>query len=110
MGDESVSTLAEVELGSRGPKDDEWGSWLSPGSGTWISVDYDEAKFKRTLLQDGFVPQPLPKKTETYEKNDSAVSAPVSALTSTEKEVCKLAKKLREITKLEECKAAGAGS
>jgi len=104
--DESVCTLAEVELGSRGPKDDEWGSWLSQGSGTWISVDYDEAKFRQTLLQDGFVPQPLQKKANADEKENYDVSAPVSALSSSEKEVLKLAKRLREIMKLEERKAS----
>merc|ERR1711933_1962 len=73
--DESVCTLAEVELDSRGPKDDEWGCWLSQGSGTWISVDYDEAKFRRTLLHDGFVPRPLPKRASADEKEDPVVSA-----------------------------------
>jgi hypothetical protein len=104
--DESVCTLAEVELGSRGPKSDEWGCWLSQGSGTWISVDYDEAKFRRTLLQDGFVPRPFPKRASADETKYPVVSASVSMLSNTEKEVLKLAKKLREIMKLEKRKAA----
>lgn len=52
--DESVCTLVEVQLDSRGPDAEQWGSWQCAGSNTWISVDYDEAKFKATLLRDGF--------------------------------------------------------
>jgi len=44
--DESIGTWAEVELyRERG----EWGARLSPGSGTWIIVDYDREKFVATL-------------------------------------------------------------
>merc|ERR1719313_2668877 len=55
--DESVCALAEVELGTQG---DLWGCWPSPGSGTWISVDYDEAKFRATLLAGGTGSPPSP--------------------------------------------------
>jgi len=48
--DHSVCTLAEVTLDSR-EKGKAWGSSLSPESGTWISIDYDEGKFRKTLLQ-----------------------------------------------------------
>ena len=45
--DESIGTWAEVELyRSKG----EWGSRLSPGSGTFIIVDYDHERFVTTLL------------------------------------------------------------
>jgi len=47
--DESVCTLAEVKLS---PEGDNWGCKPSHGSGIWISIDYDEDKFKSTLLQD----------------------------------------------------------
>eukprot|EP00414_Alexandrium_minutum_P001939 CAMPEP_0113824216 /NCGR_PEP_ID=MMETSP0328-20130328/3132_1 /TAXON_ID=39455 /ORGANISM="Alexandrium minutum" /LENGTH=283 /DNA_ID=CAMNT_0000792157 /DNA_START=24 /DNA_END=874 /DNA_ORIENTATION=+ /assembly_acc=CAM_ASM_000350 len=45
--DESVCELAEVELFCQ---KGQWGSRLCPGSNTWISVDYDAAKFQSTLL------------------------------------------------------------
>merc|ERR1712039_442169 len=48
--DQSVCALVEVTLDSR-EKGKAWGSTLYPGSGTWISIDYDESKFRRTLLQ-----------------------------------------------------------
>lgn len=49
--DESVCTLSEVRLHT---EHDAWGAKPCKGSGTWISIDYDEAKFKATLLNDGF--------------------------------------------------------
>lgn len=105
--DESVCNLAEVELGSQGPKNDQWGCWLCEGSRTWISVDYDETKFRRTLLQDGFVPQAVNEKAKKANRDEKA--APVdSGFSNNEKLVLKLAKKLREIIKLEESMASGA--
>mmetsp|Transcript_10428 Transcript_10428/g.23593 ORF Transcript_10428/g.23593 Transcript_10428/m.23593 type:complete len:346 (-) Transcript_10428:111-1148(-) len=45
--DESVCTLAEVTMyRERGG----WGAQLSPGSGIWISVDYDDTAFRSALL------------------------------------------------------------
>jgi len=47
--DESVCVLAEVSVfRDRGG----WGSRLTPGSGTWISIDYDHGKFQSVLLRD----------------------------------------------------------
>jgi pyrimidine-specific ribonucleoside hydrolase len=44
--DEAVGVWAEVEVyRAKG----EWGSHLSPGSGTWITIDYDHARFVETL-------------------------------------------------------------
>lgn len=106
--DESVCSLAEVELYSHGPKDEQWGCWLCPGSGTWISVDYDEARFRTTLLHDGFVKnEVLPKVENELAKKDETVDVTVVRLSCIEKEVLKLAKKIREITKLEEQIVAG---
>jgi len=45
--EESVCELAEVELFCQKGK---WGSRLSPGSNTWISLTYDAVKFQATLL------------------------------------------------------------
>jgi len=50
--DETVCELAEVRLFRHGR---EWGSRLSPGSNTWISVAYDAAKFRATLLEESEV-------------------------------------------------------
>jgi len=62
--DEGVCTLVEVELGT---EENRWGSWLCQGSGTWISVDYDETKFRETLLDDGnqqnLLQRPAPRET-----------------------------------------------
>jgi pyrimidine-specific ribonucleoside hydrolase len=44
--DESIATWAEVELYR---EKGQWGSRLSPGSGTWIIIDYDSEKFISTL-------------------------------------------------------------
>jgi pyrimidine-specific ribonucleoside hydrolase len=44
--DESIGEWAEVELYREG---NEWGSRLSPGSKTWIIVDYDREKFLKTF-------------------------------------------------------------
>mmetsp|Transcript_63817 Transcript_63817/g.118602 ORF Transcript_63817/g.118602 Transcript_63817/m.118602 type:complete len:352 (-) Transcript_63817:108-1163(-) len=45
--DESVCTLAEVQMyRDRGG----WGARLCPGSGIWISVDYDDNAFRFALL------------------------------------------------------------
>jgi len=56
--DESVATLAEVELEEKPPGDGDpytrWGCWLCPGSGKWIAIDYDETKFRRALLGRSF--------------------------------------------------------
>jgi len=52
--DRSVCSLKEVEFGSHG---DTWGCWLQPGSGTWVSIDYDESKFRTALLGNSFAPQ-----------------------------------------------------
>jgi pyrimidine-specific ribonucleoside hydrolase len=108
--DESVCTLAEVELYSHGFKDDQWGCCLCPGSGTWISVDYDEAKFRATLLHDGFVKKEvLPKMEDQHvQKYKEEVEYAADTLSCTEKELLKLAKKLREILKLENHQVAGA--
>jgi len=108
--DESVCTLTEVELYSHGFKDDQWGCCLCPGSGTWISVDYDEAKFRATLLHDGFVkkevlPEVGDQQVQKYNEEEENV---VGKLSCTEKDVLKQAKKLREILKLEDRKVAGA--
>jgi inosine-uridine nucleoside N-ribohydrolase len=47
--DSDIATWAEVELyRERG----EWGARLAPGSGTWIIVDYDHARFLAILLQE----------------------------------------------------------
>ena len=47
--DPAIATWAEVELyRERG----EWGARLAPGSGTWIIVDYDHARFLATFLQE----------------------------------------------------------
>lgn len=48
--DESVCQLAEVRLFRDRAG---WGSLLEPGTGTWISVDYDDAAFRSTLLGHG---------------------------------------------------------
>jgi len=108
--DESVCTLCEVELGSCGPKDEQWGCWPRQGSGTWISVDYSEAKFRTTLLQDGSVPWSSIQASapEVERQPDAQDEAVAGGLGSDEKEVLKLAKKLRGIMKLEERKAGGA--
>lgn len=45
--DESVCKLAEVELFRA---NGGWGSRLVPGSGKWISIDYDPIKFRAALL------------------------------------------------------------
>merc|ERR1712117_849010 len=45
--DESVCTLAEVSVFRHKTG---WGSRLEEGSGTWISVDYDDAAFRAALL------------------------------------------------------------
>mmetsp|Transcript_10290 Transcript_10290/g.18961 ORF Transcript_10290/g.18961 Transcript_10290/m.18961 type:complete len:758 (-) Transcript_10290:152-2425(-) len=120
--DESVCTLAEVELNSYGPKDEQWGCWPCSGSGTWISVDYDEAKFRTTLLHDGFAPQPnsltsgslsgsLAKKDEKEEgslaKKYKKEEANVEGLSSIERNILRLAKKIRAITELEQRRAGG---
>lgn len=47
--DESVCELAEVHVFCQ---KGQWGSRRSPGSGVWISVDYDATKFQETLLCD----------------------------------------------------------
>jgi pyrimidine-specific ribonucleoside hydrolase len=98
--DESVCTLVEVEMDSKGQ---EWCSWLCVGSNTWISVDYDESKFRTTLLRDGFVPRPATLPT----KEQEPPKGPVGGLTCEEKNVMKLAKKVREINRLEERREAG---
>ena len=46
--DEQVVTLVEVKMLH---KKDEWGAVLCPGSGVWISVDYNEARFQQVLLR-----------------------------------------------------------
>jgi inosine-uridine nucleoside N-ribohydrolase len=47
--DPDIATWAEVELyRERG----EWGARHAPGSGTWIIVDYDHARFLATFLQE----------------------------------------------------------
>eukprot|EP00927_Polykrikos_kofoidii_P045022 TRINITY_DN3888_c0_g1_i2.p1 TRINITY_DN3888_c0_g1~~TRINITY_DN3888_c0_g1_i2.p1 ORF type:complete len:877 (+),score=124.42 TRINITY_DN3888_c0_g1_i2:213-2633(+) len=99
--DESVCTLVEVELGSFGPRRDCWGCWPCKGSRTWISVDYDEAKFRTTLLNDGFVPRPstLGMENQTMAEKEETV---VGRMSNREREVLKVAKKLREIRELEE--------
>lgn len=43
---ENIATWAEVELYREGSN---WGAKLSPGSGTWIIIDYDHEKFLQTL-------------------------------------------------------------
>lgn len=48
--DESVCELAEVRLFC---EKGQWGSYLSSGSNTWISVAYDEETFRQTLLWGG---------------------------------------------------------
>jgi len=49
--DESVCELAEVAVfHSTNPIG--WGSRLAPGSGTWISIDFDLEKFQSVLLTD----------------------------------------------------------
>lgn len=52
--DETVCTLAEVELEERPPGDGDpytrWGCWLCDHSGKWIAIDYDETEFRRALL------------------------------------------------------------
>lgn len=53
--DESVCELAEVEVFKSPPG--SWGSRLAPGSGTWISIDYDDEKFRAVLLSDSLGPQ-----------------------------------------------------
>eukprot|EP00406_Dinophysis_acuminata_P005091 CAMPEP_0179216354 /NCGR_PEP_ID=MMETSP0797-20121207/3334_1 /TAXON_ID=47934 /ORGANISM="Dinophysis acuminata, Strain DAEP01" /LENGTH=707 /DNA_ID=CAMNT_0020922507 /DNA_START=83 /DNA_END=2202 /DNA_ORIENTATION=+ len=108
--DESVCTLAEVELSSRGTKDDEWGSWPSQGSGTWISVDHDEAKFRAVLLRDGFVPQLSTPAAGggSEEGGDEGGEEVAAGLSSTERECLKLARKLRDIRKLEDRGVRGA--
>ena len=45
--DESVCSLAEVVLDC---EKGQWGARPAAGSGTWISIDYEEAKFKAALL------------------------------------------------------------
>jgi len=108
--DESVCTLAEVDLYSQGPKDEQWGCWPCEGSNTWISTDYDEAKFRTTLLHDGFAKREVlshAEKPQTTTLKDEKEEV-VDKLSSTEREVLKPAKKIREITKLEERKAGGA--
>jgi inosine-uridine nucleoside N-ribohydrolase len=45
--DESVGLWAEVALYR---KQGEWGARVSPGSGTWIIVDYDHQQFLQTLI------------------------------------------------------------
>jgi len=45
--DESVCGLVEVSLYCEKGK---WGSRLCPGSGTWISMDYNNQKFQNALL------------------------------------------------------------
>lgn len=44
---EAVCQLAEVDLFREAGG---WGARLSPGSSTWISVDYDDEAFRQTLL------------------------------------------------------------
>lgn len=44
--DETIGVWAEVELYREG---NGWGAKLSPGSNTWIIVDYDHQKFLQTL-------------------------------------------------------------
>jgi pyrimidine-specific ribonucleoside hydrolase len=44
--DNQVATWAEVEIYREG---NAWGSRLSPGSHTWISVDYDHEKFMQVF-------------------------------------------------------------
>ena len=108
--DESVCTLAEVELYSHGAKDDQWGCRPCSGSGTWISVDYDEAKFRATLVNDGFVKSDSLLKAEAQQadNNEKQRQVDVSEFSCTEKNVLKLAKKLRAIQKLEDLKVNGA--
>jgi len=108
--DESVCTLAEVDLYSQGPKDEQWGCWPCEGSNTWISTDYDEAKFRTTLLHDGFAKREVlsdAEKQQTTTVKDEKEEC-VDKLSCTEREILKQAKKIREIQKLEERKASGA--
>jgi pyrimidine-specific ribonucleoside hydrolase len=44
--DESIGIWEEVEVYK---EEDKWGSRLSPGSATWITIDYDHELFVRTL-------------------------------------------------------------
>ncbi|MFB2974531.1 nucleoside hydrolase [Aerosakkonema sp. BLCC-F183] len=44
--DESIATWAEVEIYR---EKGQWGARLSPGSGTWIIIDYNPEKFISTL-------------------------------------------------------------
>lgn len=46
--DPQIGSWAEVELYREGG---EWGARLSPGSKTWISVDYDHAKFIQVMTE-----------------------------------------------------------
>jgi hypothetical protein len=108
--DESVCTLVEVELYSHGANGEQWGCWPSSGSGTWISVDYDEARFRATLLHDGFVKSSSWCRVEEghVEKTLQEEHVVASGFSCTEKDVLKLAKKLRAIQKLEDLSASGA--
>ena len=47
--DPRVARCVEVQAYCDGGK---WGSYLSEGSGVWISVDYSEARFVEALLPD----------------------------------------------------------
>lgn len=48
----TVCTWAEVKV-YKEDRRSKWGSVLSPGSGVFISIDYDDACFRQVLLTDG---------------------------------------------------------
>lgn len=48
--DPGIASWAEVEVyNQRG----EWGARLMPGSGTWITIDYDQQRFEQVLTEQG---------------------------------------------------------
>merc|ERR1712183_879409 len=88
----------------------EWGARKQPASDVQISVDYDDAQFRKMLFGGVAAVAGTAERTSSgYPPNHIASTSPPSEeaaqksqLTPTEKEFLKLAKKYREIRKLAE--------
>merc|ERR1712032_1114959 len=96
--------MGEVEFSTQ---EDRWGCWPSPGSDTWVAVDYDENKFRSALLADSFTAPSKKVKPATAERTSATAQQARSTLSATEKEFLKVARAARDILKIEERKAAG---
>merc|ERR1712071_421509 len=76
-------------------------------SGTWVSVDYDEQTFRRTLLQDGFQAAFSAQVAPANAVPIAVTRQAASSFSQTEKEFMNIAKKMGEILKLEMREASG---